>query len=234
MVFVGDKNPPPSDWPKGKNTTVANPISIREKPYLVCSDNAAYSVQVPKLMKRDSDGASWFGEKNLGSDTIPLSHFWVAKAGSFDATADKLNEALSKHYHLLLTPGVYHLDKPLVVNDSGTVILGLGMATLVPDYGQPAMIVADVDGVSITGVIFDAGTERSPSLLVVGYNAGLNDLPKPNHSGSPTLLADCCARVGGEGKRAAANCFTVNSNDVIMDNIWIWRADHGRMGTHNP
>ena len=50
--------------------------------------------------------------------------------------------------HLLFTPGVYHLDQTLQVNRADTVVLGLGLATIVPDNGVTAMKVADVDGVS--------------------------------------------------------------------------------------
>ena len=28
-------------------------------------------------------------------------------------------------------------------------------------------------------------------------------------------------------KGKVKNCITVNSNDVIGDNLWVWRADHG-------
>jgi hypothetical protein len=33
--------------------------------------------------------------------------------------------------------------------------------------------------------------------------------------------------VGGSIAGTAKSCFTVNSNDVVFDNIWLWRADHG-------
>lgn len=35
-------------------------------------------------------------------------------------------------------------------------------------------------------------------------------------------------RVGGANyKGKVKNCVTINSNDVIGDNFWVWRADHG-------
>ena len=98
------------------------------------------------------------------------------------------------------------------------------------------MLIADVGGVSVSGVIFDAGPMQSPSLLVVGHSAqyATSSLPRLACTGNPTALFDCCARVGGAGQAATSNCVTINSNDVILDNIWIWRADHGRMGSHDP
>jgi len=95
------------------------------------------------------------------------------------------------------------------------------MATLTPSGNHPAMEIADVDGVSISGILFDAGL-GSPSLLVVGPQGSSGD-----HSANPTALFDLSCRVGGAIPKAqASNCFMINSNNVIMDNVWIWRADH--------
>lgn len=238
IVFVGDEEPPEGSWAElireGKQTPytkIGETPVIREKPYLTCGDDGKYSVQVPPL-HRNTIGLSWLKDKGRGQN-ISISQFFVAIAGTFAATASELNKRLSEGYHLILTPGVYHLDQSLVVNYPNTVILGLGMATLVPDYGSPAMIIADVDGVSVSGLIFDAGPLESSSLLIVGYNV-LRGLPGADHKDNPTAVFDCSARVGGGGRAAALNCFTIHSNDVILDNVWLWRADHGRMGTHDP
>ena len=254
MVFVGDKNPPkgswadpiptqkptdwdgskkfPQDWKPPPYTTIEKTPVIREKPYLICDPiSGKYSVVVPSLRK-NTIGASWTepsGSNDKGG-IIPLDQFFVAKAGTLAATASELNKRLSEGYHLLLTPGIYHLERSLIVDYQDTVILGIGMATLIPDYGTAAMLIADVDGVSISGIIFDAGPVRSSSLLVIGYNCAL---PGASHRERPTALFDCSARVGGEGRAVASNCFIINSNDVILDNVWLWRADHGRMGTHD-
>ena len=39
---------------------------------------------------------------------------------------------------LIVTPGVYHLSSALNITNPNTVVLGLGMATLVPDNGNAA------------------------------------------------------------------------------------------------
>ena len=70
--------------------------------------------------------------------------------------------------NLILTPGVYHVDQPILVTRPGTVVLGLGMATLVPQRGNAAMIVVPNDGVKLSGLIVDAGPVNSPVLLSVG------------------------------------------------------------------
>jgi len=33
--------------------------------------------------------------------------------------------------------------------------------------------------------------------------------------------------VGGEFKGTTTNCVTINANDVLGENLWLWRADHG-------
>ena len=48
-----------------------------------------------------------------------------------------------------------------------------------------------------------------------------------NHDANPTFLFDIFCRVGGAHAGLAANCVTINSNNVIGDYFWLWRADHG-------
>ena len=233
MVYVGVQGPtaawapPPSTQDGAAATTIAQTPVVREKPYLTFGTEGSYAIQVPPLHKEATVGVNYSKDKGKGK-TISIKECFIARPGTADATATELNKRLDEGYHLILTPGIYHLDKSLVVNHPDTVILGLGMATLIPDKGTPAMTIADVDGVSLSGLIFDAGTQRSPSLLVVGPNRGAD------HKNNPTALFDCSARVGGEGPASATNCFTINSNDVILDNVWLWRADHGPMGTQDP
>ncbi|OAP54769.1 hypothetical protein AYL99_11217 [Fonsecaea erecta] len=226
MVFVGDNQPPSGAWPDQPFTVIDKTPVIREKPYLIFNND--YAVQVPNV-KRDSQGPSWSNTPDSAT-TLPISQFYIAKAAT--DTADSINDALQEGYHLILTPGVYHLSRSLEVKYPSTVILGLGMATLIPDNGTPAMV-DDVDGVSISGIIFEAGPIRSSQLLVVGGANCTND-----HSANPTALFDLCCRVGGAAAGSTLNCITINSNNVILDNIWIWRADHGNPGaagwTVNP
>jgi hypothetical protein len=84
------------------------------------------------------------------------------------------------------------------------------------------MSVADVDGVRLGGILFDAGIVTSPVLLQVGP-AGSG----ASHAGNPTSIQDVFFRIGGAGPGSATNSLVVNSNDTIIDHIWAWRADHG-------
>lgn len=229
MVFVGDlQQPSEGVWGtplpnKQPFTVIEKTPVIREKPYLTVGSDGSYSVQVPALAK-DTQGPTWSGPQPAAATSIPINNFYIAKPEQNNAdNAAKLNEKLQLGYHLILTPGIYPLASSLQVNHPGTCILGIGIATLIPTANTPAMEIADVDGVSVSGILFDAGPQRSPSLLVVGPQGSNGD-----HSANPTALFDISCRVGGAAATATAqNCVTINSNNVIMDNIWIWRADHG-------
>jgi len=143
----------------------------------------------------------------------------VAKPGVSAAT---LNQAVAQGLNLLFTPGVYHLGSTVNINRAGTVVLGLGYATIVADNGALPMAVGDVDGVKIAGLLFDAGATNSPALLQIGPNGAT-----ANHAGAPNLIADVFLRVGGAGPAKVTNALVVNNNNTIIDHIWSWRADHG-------
>ena len=34
-------------------------------------------------------------------------------------------------------------------------------------------------------------------------------------------------RVGGATAGTTLSCLQINANDVVGDNLWLWRADHG-------
>jgi len=218
MVFVGDDQPPAGAWPGSPYTVVDRTPSVREKPYLVIDAAGSYSVVVPSL-KASTQGITWAAGATAGT-TIPINKFYIARAGT--DTAATINAALQAGANLIFTPGVYHLSSALAVTRPGTVVLGLGLATLVPEQGNVAMTVADVDGVSIAGVLFDAGAQKSPTLLKLGgAKSGIG------HAANPTVLFDVSCRVGGAGAASTASCAIVESNDVLIDEAWLWRADHG-------
>jgi hypothetical protein len=133
---------------------------------------------------------------------------------------------LASGCHLFFTPGVYHLNQTLNVTKANTVVLGIGYPTLIPDNGVNAMQVADVDGVRIKGLLFDAGTTNSAALLTVGPSGS-----SASHAANPTTLQDVFFRIGGAIAGKATTSLIVNSANVIIDHIWAWRADHGNAGT---
>lgn len=218
MVFVGDEQAPAGAWPAKPYTVVDKTPVVREKPYLTIDSAGKYSVMVPAL-KTDSLGISWAAGAPA-SPSLPLDAFYVAHAG-YD-TANTINAALEAGKNLILTPGVYHLKSSVHVARPGTIVLGLGLATLIPDQGTEAMVIDDVDGVSVSGVLFDAGAIESPTMLLVGPTKSGAD-----HAADPTALFDVSCRVGGATAGSAQSCVTINSNNAFIDNMWLWRADHG-------
>jgi hypothetical protein len=101
-------------------------------------------------------------------------------------------------------------------------VLGLGMPSLTPDRGTAALRVADVDGVRIAGVLIDAGPQISDTLVEIGTG-----FARRSHAHNPISVQDVFFRIGGPWRGRAKTSLVVNSDDTIIDNIWVWRADHG-------
>jgi len=221
QVFSGVAGAPAqsfSDAGAGQPYTTLDTTAIsREKPYLYVDRDGAYRVFVPSL-QRNSTGTTWAGGSTPGG-SLPLSSFYVAKPGD---SSSRLNDALESGKSLLLTPGVYHVKSALEIKRRNTIVLGLGLATLIPDRGNAVVEVGDVAGVKLAGFMVDAGAVNSKVLIRVGE--------KGKASGSadnPTSLQDVFVRIGGAAAGKATTSVVVNSDNVILDDIWLWRADHG-------
>jgi hypothetical protein len=234
MVFVGVPRPPAGEWPNPPFTKVDRTPIVREKPFLTMDSRGDYgpairrwSVVIPAL-RTDSVGITWRSGSTPGR-AIPLSSFYLAHPDK--DTAATLNAQLAKGRNLLFTPGSYELSEPIHIARPDTVVMGLGFATLHPTQGTAAMKTADVDGIEIAGLLFDAGPEKSSVLLEVGPEGS-----RANHAQNPIVLHDVFFRVGGAGVGRTDGNLEINSNDTIVDHTWIWRADHGaEVGwTKNP
>ncbi|MEV1118510.1 hypothetical protein AB0I91_25875 [Actinosynnema sp. NPDC049800] len=222
QVFSGVAGAPDdAAFPNPPYTTLDTTSLSREKPYLFVDDKGRYNVRVPAA-KRDTSGVSWANGVTPGR-TIPLSEFFVAKPGD---SARDINNQLARGKHLLLTPGVYDIARSIEVKRADTVVLGLGHATLTAVNGSTPLDVADVPGVVIAGVTIDAGTELSPVLLRVGKKHG----NRPADPANPTTLSDVYFRVGGPHVGKVDTALEVNSDHVLIDHTWVWRADHGVEG----
>ncbi len=222
QVFSGDIGAPPTTFPPtasgGPYTTVATSPVTQEEPFLQTDSAGNYSVFVPAL-QHNSSGTTWQGGAAAGT-SVPVSKFFIATPSTPVLAIDA---ALALGRNLILTPGVYDLQAPIVITRPNTIVLGLGFPTLVPQNGRAAMQVLGVPGVKLSGMIFDAGPENSPVLLRVGG-------PLATGSGSasdPSLLQDVFFRIGGATPGSATGSLVVNSSHVILDDIWAWRADHG-------
>ncbi len=217
-VFTGNASAPSGNsWPNPPYTVVERTPVVREKPFLFVDAVGDFNVFVPAL-REDSQGTTWAGGSPAG-ETLPIGKFHIARQDR--DTAATLNGALTDGKDLLFTPGIYHLDDTLRVTRADTVILGMGLATLIAENGVDAMAIADVDGVKVAGLLFDAGETSSDILLEVGPTGSSAD-----HAANPTSLHDVFFRVGGAAVGRAAVSVKLNSSDVIGDHFWIWRADH--------
>ncbi|NED11880.1 RICIN domain-containing protein [Streptomyces sp. SID9124] len=219
MVFVGDQGAPAQSFPT--YTTVPSAPVNREKPFLYVDDAGAWKVFVPAA-QTNASATTWSGKTQAGS-SLPLDDFYIAKPG---ASAADMNAALAAGKNLLITPGVYHLNQTLNVTRPDTVVLGMGLATLIPDNGITALTTADVDGIKIAGVLVDAGTTNSRTLMRIGPDGS-----SANHAANPVTLNDVFFRIGGATVGKATQSLVVNTNNTIIDHTWIWRADHGNGGT---
>ena len=227
QVFAGVIGAPAQSFPAPPYTTLNTNPASREKPYLYIDTAGDYKVFVPDA-RTDSRGTTWLDGQTPGH-SIPLSEFYLARPS--DSVKD-INRALAQGQNLIFTPGVYDLDKTIDVKRADTVVLGLGIATLTPTNGDVAISVADRQGVSISGIMIDAGPVNSPALVQIGTGHAANGQGDEHNNWSdasdPTLLADVFFRVGGPHAGKETVALEVNSNNVILDDIWAWRADHGQ------
>ena len=217
MMFVGVQGAPSEDWPAKPFTTIKETPLIREKPYLVFNKKG-YSIKVPPVRK-NSIGPSWDGQK-ISDRSLPLKNFYVARAGTDNS--ESINSALKKGKDLIFTPGIYYLDNCIKVTRPGTVIMGIGLPSLMPVKGTSAIEVADVDGITVCGLTIDAGPARSETLFLVGEPGSAK-----SHEADPSFLYDVFFRIGGPAEGSAKSCMIINSKNVFVDHIWLWRADHG-------
>lgn len=222
QVFSGVVGAPDeTGFPNPPYTTLdATPVS-REKPYLYADARGRYQVRVPAARK-GTRGVTWAGGMTPGR-TLPIGDFFVAKPSD---SAQVINQQLARGKNLLLTPGVYDIARSIEVKRADTVVLGLGHATLTAVRGSIPLVVADVPGVVIAGVTIDAGLHKSPVLLQVGTKHGRHRSSPAN----PTTLSDVYFRVGGPHVGKTGTALEVNSDHVLIDHAWVWRADHGVEG----
>ena len=216
------KNNGITNWNKrGCTTIVEKTPTVREKPFLYFDkDEEQYKVFIP-AQRKDTTGVSW-SKDNMGQGTsISVDKYFYIANPDRD-TAKTINKQLRMGKNIIFSPGVYHVSEPIKVTKANTVLLGLGEATIIPDNEEAAIVTEDVGGIAICGLILDAGN-YSKTLLTVG-NEGSNK----DHSHNPAVLSDVIYRVGGTGHLGRCDsCQVINSNNVIVDHTWIWRADHG-------
>lgn len=236
MVMLGDapEGVPDKTWPEASYTAVSETPLVREKPFLVYDEKDGLGVYVP-AWKDDSVSYGWGDAGVSEGKVISLDDFYVAKEGA--DTAQTVNRALEDGKNILFTPGVYELDETLKVRKSGTVVMGIGLATLRSTGGNECLVSENADDLILAGLLFDAGTIESDALVHLGAaestgvdGAGASAVEGGAKDVKPSLLADVYFRVGGiasDGPCKTKACIVVDLDNVVGDNLWVWRADHG-------
>ena len=225
-VFSGVVGAPAETFPTPNPYTVleATPVS-REKPYLFADAAGTWNVRVPSA-QFGSRGVTW-AEGLTPGRTLPLTEFLIVKPGT---SVKEINNNLARGRHLLVTPGVYDIDKTISIKRADTVVLGLGYATFVARSGVTPLTIADVPGVVVAGLMVEAGPQLSDNLVVVGKKNGNNGSKARAMVTNPITLSDVFLRVGGPQIAKVDVALKVNSDHVLIDHTWVWRADHGQEG----
>ncbi|WP_201850013.1 adenylyl cyclase [Myceligenerans indicum] len=238
MVFSGVDGAPATDFgpsadggPVGVKTSLPTTPATREKPFLYRDDDGELRVFAPHA-RTGTRGPNWSIDEAAG-ESLSLDDFYVAQAGR--DTAASINRQLRAGKHLILTPGVYELADPIRVKNPDTVVLGLGYASLTPTDGNAALVTADVPGIQIAGITVDANVPESEVLVQVGKKCppswtgghGRRHGHPVADPADPTTLTDVFVRVGGPWTGKAVTSIEVNSDHVLLDHVWAWRADHG-------
>jgi hypothetical protein len=222
QVFAGDNGAPAQSFGSAGGqpyTTLATTPVSKETPVLYTTSSGQYRVLVPSR-RRNSVGPSWTSGSEAGR-SIRIGQFFIASPSTSVAA---INVALASGRNLILTPGVYQYAQPIKVTRAHAVVLGMGFPTLIPTAGNATLTVANVAGANLSGFIVDAGPVNSPVLVQVGSPG---EPVKAGHKNDPTLIADVFFRIGGAQAGTATDALVINSSQVILDDIWAWRADHG-------
>jgi Carbohydrate binding module (family 6) len=228
QVFCGDSGAPAQSFSSTSGdsggtapyTTLSTCPVSQQEPYLYQDSSGNYNVFVPSVQS-NTTGTTWTtgGGNTPGTSLSVNNTFYVVNSSS---TITTINAALAAGENLLFTPGVYSYASPINVVDANTKVIGLGFTTLIPTNGNVTMNVADVPGVNVSGLIFDAGPVNSPVLLQLGV-AGST----ANNASNPVSVDDVSFRIGGAEAGSATTSFVDDSNNSIIDDVWAWRADHG-------
>jgi hypothetical protein len=181
------------------------------------SSDGSYWLQIPQAV----DGTSGVDFSQTSTVSVSFSSVYVSSPSD---TAATLNAKLAAGLHLVLTPGIYLIDTPLIVGTNYQVILGIGMATLLSTNNTPhIMLVTATEGVRISGILFDASSSSSRSMVMLKWG-NVNSTPA-----YPSFAHDLFFRVGGVDsikaslQPQAGTMMEINTGNVICDNVWLWR-----------
>ena len=225
QVFTGVEGAPDdSTYPDPPYTVLDTTVLSREKPFLYVDDNGDFFVRVADAQV-ETRGISW-GDGFPPGRSIPLEEFHVVQPGD---SIQKMNVELAKRSHLLFTPGMYEMTEGIEIKHPDTVVLGIGIPTLTAFNGSTPVTIKDNPGIVVAGITVDAGSEMSEVLFQVGKTEGARGAAKADPM-NPITLSDIYFRVGGPYIGKTETALQIDSDHVLVDHTWVWRADHGVEG----
>ncbi|KAH8052277.1 hypothetical protein JL721_10916 [Aureococcus anophagefferens] len=135
-----------------------------EKPYVRWAADTAYELVVP-ARRSDAAGPSWVNGDDGAATVVGFDRVYVADASEDDAAS--LNAKLAAGLSLVLSPGIYDLDAPLVVATPDQRGRGGKVDT---------MVAVDADGVLGDNVWLWRADHDAEGLVYDGANAVANGL----------------------------------------------------------
>jgi len=167
FVFVGCPNAPAENC--GSANTTALPVSkvdatplIAEKPFITYIEGSLtqFHLVVPKVQtNKVGHSTDW----TVDDTTALIYDFSEVYVANHRDTADIINSKISSGLHIVFQPGNYYLNKALTVDTPNQVLLGLGMAILIPINGNDVIVTKGVEGIRIAGLTLQAGTMVTPA-----------------------------------------------------------------------
>lgn len=254
---------PASQQPPVGQVTNETVEYTREPPFLYFLEKTkSYILRVPRLNINTRIGSNWnyipgstCDDYNYlpysNSQNLDLKTFTVIGLDNFKSIITEtdysndvstcINNAFKKFNIIVLKPGIYYLKSPIILK-SNQYLIGLGMVTLRTCSNQPCIKTDDnVKGIFLYSLILEAGitddlkTTNFTSLLQLGNTTPLD---KPINNIPVNFLSDIFFRFGGNTKLIPRNTFMkimviINLNNVLIDHIWVWRADHDENDNNN-
>eukprot|EP00931_Biecheleriopsis_adriatica_P005331 TRINITY_DN106857_c0_g1_i1.p1 TRINITY_DN106857_c0_g1~~TRINITY_DN106857_c0_g1_i1.p1 ORF type:complete len:631 (+),score=118.05 TRINITY_DN106857_c0_g1_i1:80-1894(+) len=218
--------------PGGNVVVEATPV-IAEKPHLTFDPNTGLYYVVVYESEHQKKGPTHDDHVAYQqAEKISVTKDMLVNA---DMTAAEINRRIASNQAVVFLPGIYYLEAPIEVMHSGCVLLGLGLPTLTPTTASNVLNVKPgLCNVRVAGFILQAGSAGGDALLCWGEE-GQTKIPGTEYS---NFLYDIYPLIGGKWDGAVNSALVVHEDNVILDHIWIWRADHdhetGQVVNKNP
>lgn len=242
MVFAGCSGNVPEAFPgthRSASITIVDRPRVRiEKPYIAMkSDRERFELRVPRAMQVDEE-TNYSIEPDLFGHFDEIREFTRVCVVRESEAVTRIQEALDHGKDVVLTPGIYSLEKTIEIRHPGQALLGLGLATLeAPADGSPCIhVTSGIPGVRIAGIMLEA-TENTDTVVSSStlLQWGEQESFDPGDKNDPGAMFDIFIRVGGSTAGDRSKYFVecmmkIFSGNVAGDNLWIWRADHSIIG----